>query len=221
MKGPIIMRELLRAFAVLLTLISAGCDKSPPVVLDPETEEELAEFDRQLEVRDQEYVRANKRINDPNVVVASHSVEASPASLPDDTDTGLRIESSPEDVCREFLSALQREDRDTARQLLTTVAQVETTRAHLELDAPGDAQTEFSVMQARYATLEQMVAEVDCLFHRNDYRGESVKLTWMMRRQTNGWKIYGMLIDMGSGQLDLLSFENAIDLARIQQSVTE
>jgi acylphosphatase len=41
----------------------------------------------------------------------------------------------------------------------------------------------------------------------------------MLRRQANGWKIYGMLINLPDGQLDLISFENANDLARIQQSV--
>ncbi len=210
------MNEILRAALVLLLLISAGCQPTEPVALNPVSEDELAAFDRQLQPPP-----GRNRFNDPSVIVASHSVEASPASMSPGQETGLRIESSPEDVCRRFLMSLQTGDREAARQLLTPAAQVETTRANLELDAPGDEDTVFTLMAARYATLEKLVAEVDCLFQRRDGLGESVKLTWMMRRLPNGWKIFGMLIDMGSGELDLLSFENALDLIRIQQSVSE
>ncbi len=142
-----------------------------------------------------------------------------PKTKPVPDAAGLTVESSAEDVCREFLRLLENGERFEARQLLTDQAQLATERANLELDAPGGGAMTFEVSGARYATGERQIALVDCHFRDPVDPDARMTLTWTMRRQENGWKIAGMLVDPGGGALDLLSFENASDLARIHQSV--
>ena len=150
----------------------------------------------------------------------SHRHTAFLATGPEETFSGqLTIESGPDEVVDEFLKLLQRGARLDAKRLLTDRAQTETSRAGLELDAPGGMQTRFSIQKTRFATSEKLIAEVDTVFHSTDPATEPIRLTWMLRRQRNGWKVYGMIIRNGKPGLDLLSFENPIDLTRIQQSV--
>lgn len=206
------------AAAWLLTiLVLAGCQQSSPdVARNPVPESDGPPPP----------ATADNGTVDRSVVTASYTVESSPANLlpgsghPEDPETGdLTIESSPEEVCHRFLVSLQNGERQLAFGLLTPAAQQATSRASLELDSPGEPGSVFTVMPARYATSERLVAEVDCLFHDPTSPDQSVRLTWVMRNQPNGWKISGMAIDNGDGRPDLLSFENRTDLERIHGSV--
>lgn len=204
---------------MIAALVFAGCQKSPKVVTDPDKQRDLAEFEKRMQQRDIEFENQRHGIKAPQTVSVSGIFEPSPADLSQTDPNAMSVDSTPERVLKEFLTLLQQGDRFSAQRLLTEPAQQQTARAQLELDAPGDKNTTFTILSARYATNEKVIAEVDCLFHQSDYQGETIKLSWMMRRQTNGWKVYGMLINLDGGELDLVSFENALDLARIQQTV--
>lgn len=131
----------------------------------------------------------------------------------------LSVESLPGEVVAEFLSLLQQNQALAAKRLLTDVAQVETSRAQLELEAPGDIDSRVSVSETRYATSQREIAEVDTVFSSVDSSMPVARLSWMLRKQRNGWKIYGMIVFDEDDKLDLLSFENPVDLARIVDSV--
>ena len=214
-----LVKKYLPVGLIMVALVIAGCQKSPKVTTDPEKQRQLAEFEQRMNQRDIEFEKQRHGIKAPQTVSVSGIFETSPANLSQADPNAMSVDSTPERVLKEFLTLLQQGDRFSAQRLLTEPAQQETARARLELDAPGDQDTTFTILSARYATNEKVIAEVDCLFHQSDYQGEAIKLSWMMRRQANGWKVYGMLINMDGGELDLVSFENAIDLARIQQSV--
>ena len=138
-----------------------------------------------------------------------------------ETDVRLTRFSTPEFVCGEFLTALATGNHIRANQMLTNVAQIETAKANLQLETPGSEGTSYEVMPALYATSERKVAQVTCIL-KQPGQVLDVKLTWMMRFQYNGWKISGMSIQMADdASIDLLSFENPKDLARIQNSVAD
>ncbi|MGI9518103.1 MAG: hypothetical protein ACR2NP_13700 [Pirellulaceae bacterium] len=142
-----------------------------------------------------------------------------PASAPS-LASQLTINSTPDDVCRVFLEALRIGDRITAFQLLTRDAQLETSRADLELESPGTPESHIQVLSSRYATANQQMAQVDCLLSEPGAEGPPIQLAWLMRQEANGWKISGMSIETDEeGSVELLSFESADDLQRIQQSI--
>ena len=134
-------------------------------------------------------------------------------------ETRLSKDSKPEEVCRLFITALSTGDHIAASQILTNIAQIETARADLQLESPGSSDASWEVLEADYATSAKQIAQVRCLLQEPG-QSETAQLTWLMRRQYNGWKISGMSIQVdGSGEVDLLSFENPLDLQRIQSSV--
>jgi len=131
------------------------------------------------------------------------------------------VDMEPEMVCREFLAALERSDQRRANRFLTNIAQIETARANLVLETPGQPGAQFKVLPVRYATSARNIAQVDCLLNQPNSE-TAVRLTWMMRRQSDGWKISGMGIQVHEdGTIDLLSFESSRDLARIERSVDQ
>ncbi len=133
----------------------------------------------------------------------------------------LTKNSSPEEVCRAFLNALERSDHLAANQILTNIAQLQTARADLVLESPGAGGSRFEILPARFATSAKEIAQVPCSLYQPG-QDLPVKLTWMMRKQFNGWKISGMSVQVSeNGQVDLLSFENPKDLQRIQSNVSE
>lgn len=136
-------------------------------------------------------------------------------------ETRLNKDSKPEEVCRLFIASLSTGDHIAASQMLTNLAQIETARADLQLESPGSSDATWEVLEADYATSAKQIAQVRCLLQEPGQEG-TAQLTWLMRRQYNGWKISGMSIQVdGSGEVDLLSFENPLDLQRIQSSVED
>lgn len=134
-------------------------------------------------------------------------------------ETRLSKVSTPEDVCRVFVKALSTGDHIAASKMLTNIAQIETARANLELESPGSEDAIWEVLDAEYATAEKKIAQVRCLLKEPGAQ-ETAHLTWLMRLQGNGWKISGMSIQVsGTGDVDLLSFENPLDLQRVQSTV--
>ena len=153
----------------------------------------------------------------PDSVTEGNTAQRIPSEIA--LEARLNKASAPEDVCRVFVKALSAGDHIAASKMLTNVAQIETARANLELESPGSVNAIWEVLEAEYATAEKKIAQVRCLLKEPDSR-ESAHLTWLMRLQDNGWKISGMSIQIsGTGDVDLLSFENPLDLQRVQSTV--
>ena len=161
----------------------------------------------------------------PNIVAANDTAtEVTPAPIEAPTNTSfashLKTDSTPDDVCRVFLAALRIGDRVTAWQLLTRSAQLETSRANLELESPGSPNARIEVLPTRFATANRQMAQVDCLLREPGIEGPPIRLAWLMRKESNGWKISGMSIETDEeGTVELLSFESPEDLQRIQETI--
>ncbi len=205
--------RLAAGFACLLVVVASGCKPASTVKkLDPETERELAEYEKRMDERQK---RLDREQTEETVSISGTSTGPTPVPASGMEGDSLNIASEPERVVGEFLEMLRNGQRFSAQRLLTTVAREQTARAGLELDAPGGLDTKYTLMATRFATNERLVAEVECLFHTADYQGEAVKISWLLRLQENGWKIYGMSVQTEQGNLELVSFENADHLARI------
>jgi hypothetical protein len=155
----------------------------------------------------------------PAHVISGEQAGANTTGNAAGSEPELTVDSKPEEVCQAFLELLARGEDYAARRLLTEAAMIGTARAGLDLDAPGDENTSWSVLPARYATESAGVAQVDCLFRQAGNQDDAVPLTWMLRREPNGWKVFGMITRDANGHPDLLSFENSADLARIHNSI--
>jgi hypothetical protein len=213
------VRQVIFASVWCLLVVVCGCKPATTAKkLDPDTERELHEYDKRMEER-QKLLSQNP--DSEPVSISGTSTGSTPMASSGPEANSLSIASEPERVVGEFLEMLRNGQRFSAQRLLTTVAREQTARAGLELDAPGGLDTEYTLMATRYATSERLVAEVECLFHTADYKGDAVKISWLLRRQDNGWKIYGMSVQTEAGSLELVSFENADHLARISPQEPE
>ena len=127
-------------------------------------------------------------------------------------------DATPEGVCRKFMALIKSEKRVEAENLLTRMALAVTTKAGLQLEPMGGPNSVYTVNDVRYATNKKRLAQVECCVADN-IDGEKVKmdLTWLVRKQSNGWRISGVMLEMTPGsEKDLLSFENIHDVTKIK-----
>ena len=155
--------------------------------------------------------------------------------------------AEPPMVVQAFLEASRSGQDDLAMELLSNKAREATGREGLALDRAGKASmvyevggTEFPVddKQAAYVTsvwrdpaeseeqggsLSNPSSEpgiVPTTTQRvEEATGESVKVTWILRRQVEGWRIAGMATAVTGEEPLLINFEDPSDLRRIKGEV--
>jgi len=155
--------------------------------------------------------------------------------------------AEPPMVVQAFLEASRSGQDDLALELLSNKAREATGREGLALDRAGKASmvyevggTEFPVddKQAAYVTsvwrdpaeseeqggsLSNPSSEpgiVPTTTQRvEEATGESVKVTWILRRQVEGWRIAGMATAVTGEEPLLINFEDPSDLRRIKGEV--
>lgn len=194
-------RLLLMSLLALL-LFSAGCQRDDVSISQTD---EPAPIDEAAGVRPA-----------PTLSVAVETVISdSPAAKSLSPDPATK---SPESVCRAFMQRLQNDDRIGAENLLTRAALATTHRANLKLEPISDLESTMTVHPARYASQLERNAQVDCEIEETiDGAKVSVSLTWQVVRQSNGWRVCGMVVPLGDADQDrLLSFESIDDVATIK-----
>ena len=151
--------------------------------------------------------------------VVPTSTDVSPA------DTTMPFPSSnagPERVCEVFLSMLKTGDSD-AQKLLTKTALAVTNQAELTLKAIGEETARYEISDPRYTTNKKTIAYVDVKIL-EDIDGKKIEsnITWLMKKQSEGWRISGILLELEPDRpKDLLSFENPLDVSQINALVGE
>ena len=161
---------------------------------------------------------AQKETEETTSVSAKPTIESSPAAPksvlpPKDAD--------PEIVCKAFLALLQKGNRVAAENLLTRSALAVTGRADLQLEPIGTESATYELGAPLYATNKQKLAQVACkIVDVVDGEKSESELTWLVRKQKEGWRISGILLQMEANQpQDLLSFENYNDVLKIKSSL--
>lgn len=151
---------------------------------------------------------------------ANRRRDAGPRSLP------VSKEDGPDEVVRAFLDAARSGDDSTATQLLTDKAREETDREGLTLDPPGTPSMKYDIVKVDYHEQNPHAAYVTSSWvEQSSDPGASndpIEVVWVLRRQSNGWRIAGMAAQMDPNEQHVwLNFEDPQHVARIKSEIAE
>lgn len=128
----------------------------------------------------------------------------------------VAVEAAPEQVVSVFLDALCGGDRSTTASLLTHKAREETTKAELVVDPPAAPGAKFQVAQAQILPDNPNGAHVRATW--SETAGDQTitnEIIWVLRRQTEGWRIAGMAVEILPGRgPEFLNFEDPTDMMK-------
>ncbi len=134
-----------------------------------------------------------------------------------------KSDAKPDVVCQRFMELLQSGNRSTAEKLLTRTAYTVTSQADFQIPPVGSAAATFEIQAVRYATNKQKLAQTDCtVVEMVEGKSQESEITWMVRRKPEGWRIFGMLVQLYDDKpKDLISFENPSDVAMIKETLAD
>jgi hypothetical protein len=126
----------------------------------------------------------------------------------------LAVEATPEQVVEYFLAALQQGNDEQVTGLLTAKARTETAKHDLVVRSPGSPTAKFNVgaleMVSGGAYVNSQWSETS-----RDGFAHTFEIIWVLRKQTNGWRIAGMATRVADNeQPTYLNFENPQEMIR-------
>lgn len=131
----------------------------------------------------------------------------------------LRPDSKPDEVVTAFLEAARSGDESVATQLLTRKAQVETEKEGLTLDPPGTPSMQYRIEKVEYDESIKDAAYVNSVWT-DSAAGPTespFEVVWVLRRQSDGWRIAGMAAQIDPGELPVfMNFEEPDDVLRLK-----
>lgn len=147
--------------------------------------------------------------------------------------------AAPPVVVQAFLEASRSGQDDLATALLSTKAREATGREGLALDRTGTASMVFEVGVAEFPAEDKLAAYVPSVWREpssvepaptelastgpastGPASEPTARVTWILRRQADGWRIAGMATATVAGEEPMLiNFEDANDLRRIKGDV--
>lgn len=110
-----------------------------------------------------------------------------------------------------------------AENLLTHASINNITAAGLKLEPMGGPNAKYEIGNIQYATTKERLAHVNCLI-KEEVDGKTVEMNiaWQCRKFKKIWRISGVILENEVGQApDLLSFENLVDVTKIQSMASE
>jgi hypothetical protein len=150
------------------------------------------------------------------------------ASSPTPTQTGeaapaaprkaveVAVEALPEQVITTFLAALKAGDEATTAALLTTKAREETAKHEIAVAPQSAPGATYEVSPGKVLEDNPNGAHVSSVWTETYPDGSiTYEIVWVLRRQTDGWRIAGMALELIPGQpLQFLNFEDPQDMMR-------
>jgi hypothetical protein len=147
---------------------------------------------------------------------------ASTADSPGTTATASPAEaaaatgaSGPGGVVAQFYEALRTGNDAAIASLLTDKARAETAKSGLGIQSQASASLSYEIGETDYVTDQMDGAHVKTTWKEPSSDGQmtSTEVVWVLRKQTNGWKISGMATPVVEGELPLLfNFEEPEDM---------
>ncbi len=159
---------------------------------------------------------------------ASHSDPNSSTEPPVASDAGAsdfspqrptQTYGDPRDAVRDFLTAVQGGDKNTASSLLTSAAQEEAWENGLAISADGFAAATFDVSEVEYIK-ENSESRVMSVWSDKTPAGEekTFQCVWLLRNEQQSWCIYGMATKfLESVAPVVLNFEDQSDMMKKQE----
>lgn len=151
----------------------------------------------------------------------------SPAPSSGDADTGSSVaqmpaHGNPADAVRAFLDAVRVGDEAKAGGMLTPLARKRTSEHDLVVAPPGSPTAKFTVDGVEMIADDG--AHVASTWSDVDETGQQHvdTIVWMLRKETEGWRIAGMATKIFQDELPLLlNFEEPEDMIRKQELAQE
>jgi hypothetical protein len=130
-------------------------------------------------------------------------------------------QGAPDQAVFDFLEAVRTGNDKKVEEMLTPIARQKTTEMQMVVAPPGSATAKFQVKGVEYVTPEKDGAHVLSTWTDvSDEQGHtrSDDIIWVLRRETEGWRIAGMVTKVFPDQPPLiLNFEDPEDMLRKQQ----
>lgn len=124
-------------------------------------------------------------------------------------------------VVGEFLAAVKKGDDKRASELLTQVARRRTTEMEMVVAPPGSDTASYKVLASEVEGNEAQVG-TDWTDLDADGRPRTDRIVWMLRHETDGWRICGMATRVFPDMPPVvLNFEDPEDMLRKQQQAEE
>jgi ketosteroid isomerase-like protein len=158
------------------------------------------------------------------LVIAGCSTSSDPASplAAGTQDVAASSERQPTDTVARFYEALRKGDEPAIADLLTDKAKAETAKSGLGIQSQGSNRLEYELGEVEYVNEALDGAHVQSLWIDYDERGErlATEVIWVLRKQSDGWRVAGMATQIAEGQLPLLfNFEDPEDMLRKKEYV--
>jgi len=147
--------------------------------------------------------------------------EAAATATNDRTDAVAKAEG-PAEAVAEFLEAMRTGNDEAAAQLLSAVARQKTAALNRNVTPPASDTAKFTVGKVDYVGSDG--ARVACTWTDFDTDGQQKtdEAIWVVRRESNGWRIAGVAQQMFRGEPPLLlNFEEPEDMVRKLQWARE
>ncbi len=115
----------------------------------------------------------------------------------------------------QFYDALRKGSDVTIASLLTDKAREETSKSGLGIQSQASQSLTYEIRESEYVGDQMEGAHVRTMWMEPDANGQLVatEVIWVLRKQSNGWKISGMATPVVEGELPLLfNFEEPEDM---------
>ncbi len=130
-------------------------------------------------------------------------------------------DAKPDEVMTVFLEAVRAGDDEKAAGLLTPLARQKTAEMEMVVAPPGSDTAKFQVLEMEVIGAEAQVA-TDWTDLDTDGRPHTDRIVWMMRKDTDGWRISGMATRVFIDRPPIvLNFEDPADMLQKQQQAEE
>lgn len=215
---------------VAIAIAAAGCNRSSdtaaPVAEAAEANETHTHHDDHEQVQDHDHdhdhvAQASLTAGGAAVPPAGASRESAGGSrygaLPPEvspSSPALEPDAPPDVVVKEFLAATRDGNDQLAARLLSDKALAETTRMGLAVKPPGTPTMTYEVQDVEYPADTENGAYVHSRWtERFGDSDESYRISWILRRQSDGWRIVGMAAELSDTEPPyLLNFEDPREL---------
>jgi hypothetical protein len=132
--------------------------------------------------------------------------------------------SAPAAVVAQFYEALRKGSDVTIAGLLTDKAREETSRSGLGIQSQASESLSYEIRESEYVSDQMDGAHVRTMWLEPDAAGQmtATEVIWVLRKQSDGWKISGMATPVVEGELPLLfNFEEPEDMLQKKEFVEQ
>jgi len=155
----------------------------------------------------------------PDAASTSEQPQASAGTNAGSPATLAAGPETPGRVVGQFYEALRDGDDGALLRLLTDNARVETAKNNLEIRSQGNTKLSYEIGETEYVTEEKDGAHVASVWTETDEdeRSESIEVIWILRKQTDGWRIAGLAQMVEGAPPEVLNLEDPEHMARTKE----